>query len=496
MRSFFTIFSLFLAGMLTAAGGYEIKVEIEGFEEKEAYLGYHYGDKQYIKDTTSVEGGKFVFKGEEDLDGGMYLIVLPPNQEVIQVIINNGDQHFSVKSKMGALTEALEITGSKDNKLFNDYTKYLNREMRPKAEALNKEITAAKEAGDDKKLQELEAKMEKINEDVLDYQKNLIKKNPNSITAGVVRANLTPEDPKFTGEDAEMKRWQYTKRHFFDNLDLSDDRLLRSPVAFGKVDYFMNKLTVQMPDSIITSLRHVIDLAKPNEETFQYYVIHFLNTYAKSKVMGMDEVFVYIAENYYATGEASWTPEENLQKIVEKAAKIKPLLIGKTAPNITCEVFDVAASMKLKDHENVHQRFKTTKSLALHDVDAEYTVLFIWAPDCGHCKKAMPKLIDFYEEYKSKGVEIYSVCSKFVNGIPECTEFMGKEENKGMLNWINVIDPYHKSKYKTKYDVESTPQVYVLDRNKEIALKRVGAEQLGEAIDQLIAIKAKQEQEE
>src|SRR5690606_21425838 len=39
------------------------------------------------------------------------------------------------------------------------------------------------------------------------------------------------------------------------------------------------------------------------------------------------------------------------------------------------------------------------------------------------------------------------------------------------------------------YDIKSTPQIYILDSKKEILMKKIGAEQLGEVMDQIIKMK-------
>ena len=39
---------------LTAESAYHIEIKLDNFEEKELYLAYHYGDKQYIKDTADI----------------------------------------------------------------------------------------------------------------------------------------------------------------------------------------------------------------------------------------------------------------------------------------------------------------------------------------------------------------------------------------------------------------------------------------------------------
>ena len=156
------------------------------------------------------------------------------------------------------------------------------------------------------------------------------------------------------------------------------------------------------------------------------------------------------------------------------AKKLEPLLIGKIAPDITMQTQD-------------------GKEMSLHEFEAPYTVLFFWDPDCGHCKKATPHMLEFYEKFKDKGVEVFGVCTKLVekddegqwslDGIKECWEYT---EEKGTEIWLNTVDPYHRSRYKSLYDIRTTPQVYILDKEKEILVKKIGAEQLSEVMEGLL----------
>ena len=41
----------FSANATTGSGGYEIKVHINGLKDTVCYLGNHFGEKQYVKDT-------------------------------------------------------------------------------------------------------------------------------------------------------------------------------------------------------------------------------------------------------------------------------------------------------------------------------------------------------------------------------------------------------------------------------------------------------------
>jgi thiol-disulfide isomerase/thioredoxin len=260
------------------------------------------------------------------------------------------------------------------------------------------------------------------------------------------------------------------KKHYFDYFDMTDNRLARAPFFFERIDNYINKLTVQHPDSINVAIDDILRRIQPAEETFKFYLVHFLNTYAKSKIVGMDAVYVHIVDNYYAKGLAPWTDTDQLHKIVDNANTLKPILIGKIAPDIKVEK---------RDGTPIH----------LHEVKSDFTVLIFWAPDCGHCKKSMPDLIAFYEKFKSRGVEIFAVCSKVTDKVPECWKYL--DENLKMNDWINVVDPYLQSRYKQIYDVKTTPQIFVLDGKKEILSKRIGVEQLEEVLEKMMELKSK-----
>lgn len=460
-----TLLFLLFCNLAHAQKEHEIRIKIDGFQEKELYLGYYLQDKQYLLDTTVLgEDGYFTFKGEEITPGGLFLIVMPPDNQYFQLLIDPDNQRFTVhcKSPLNP-TEGMEIKGSEDNKLFYDYLAFLAAK-RPEAVSLQEAIDNPETP--EKKKQDLQEKLDALNKEVEGYQENIIEKHPKSLTAVVIQSNLPLNLPEFEGEgkEVEVKKWQYAKQHYFDNLNLTDPRLLRTPFLFQRLDHYVNKMTVQHPDSINQSLFYLLEKMKPSEETFKYYLIHFLNTYAKSQIVGFDAVYVFLAKTYYASGQAPWTDEEQLAKIIENANKLEPLLIGKVAPNI---------KMQTKDN----------KDIWLHEFQSPYTVLFFWDPDCGHCKKSMPEMIEFYNQFKGRGVEVFAVCTKLYDELEECWLTI---EEKGMGVWFNTVDPYNRSKYKTIYDIKTTPQIYILNDKKEILSKRIGAEQLPEVMEQIL----------
>ena len=88
---------LFLSGMLycQTEKGYNISLSVKGLSQSSVYLAYHLGNRQYIKDSVKLDmGGNSTFKGENKLDKGVYIIVLPGNRYF--EFLMTDDQHFSI----------------------------------------------------------------------------------------------------------------------------------------------------------------------------------------------------------------------------------------------------------------------------------------------------------------------------------------------------------------------------------------------------------------
>lgn len=94
-------------------------------------------------------------------------------------------------------------------------------------------------------------------------------------------------------------------------------------------------------------------------------------------------------------------------------------------------------------------------------------------------------MVEFANKFKDRGVKIFAVCTAVSDKGPECWK---SAEEKGFSDilFLNTYDPYIQSRYKTLYDVKSTPQIFILDRKHEILMKRIGAEQLPEVMEEVM----------
>lgn len=464
------VFSLLLILTATAAfaqKGYNIRVKLDNYAENELILGFHYGDKQYVKDTvTRGSDGFFTFKADTLLPCGVYMFVLKPDNSFIQILLPESDQDFTISTDAKDAVSKMKTKGTEDNEIFYEYLGYLGK-MRIEADTIKAQMERLKRnPSDSLRLIEQSSGLDK---QVKKYQRDLIAKHPGTLTAKIIKSSIEPEIPEFTGKDdkeIQMKKYFWYRAHYFDNMDIADPCMLRSPVLHPRIDQYINKIIPQHPDSINLALDEIIGKVKKEQETYKFYLIHFLNTYAKSKFVGMDACYVHLAQKYYCTGGANWVKKEDLDKICDNARRLEPILIGKIAPNITVK-------------NNKDQPF------SLWDVDADYTVLFFWAPDCSHCKKSAPFMVDFAKHFKDRGVKVFAVCTAVTDKGPDC--WKGVEE-KGFSDdlFLNYYDPYIQSRYKSLYDVQSTPQIFILDRKHEILMKKVGAEELIKVMEDVI----------
>ncbi len=443
----------------------DIKFKLDNYKNDTLIVGNYYADRQLVKDTLFREEGEkdFVMQSDSLFEEGVYIAITIPDHQFIQFIIPKDDQEFEIKMDYEDLSD-VKIKDSYENELFYDYLAYLKK-RRPENTRLQKELEEAKSKGEDDTR--ILAQIAALDQDILDQQKKIVAENPNTITAMLISANFQIDIPEFTeGTEEEIKtqRFRYYRSHYFDHLNFDHPGILRTPFLHDRINYYMEKLNAPLPDSTIIAIDYVLSKFENNPEAFKFYTSYFLNQYAQMKMVGQDAIYVHIVDKYYADGQAPWVKEETLAKIIDNANKLKPLLIGKTIPDVTTYEQDGTA-------------------VKLREIDSDYTVLVFWAPNCGHCKKAMPHVVKFNDEFISKGVKTISICTKGGDKFKGCWDSL---EDKDMLRLLNTGDEY--IRFQRQMFVTKTPKIIVLNREKEIVIKDIPAEKLSEIVDEIIRL--------
>ena len=481
MRIIF-LFCFFFASFVSLSQSYKISGSVSGLNNDSVILAYYFGGKQYAVDTAASNEGKFVFQGKKQLGGGMYMVVLP-DQKYFDIIIS--EQVFSFSTNLNSLIEDMQFKNSKENPPLYEYLNFISQKQKEVSILREKENSS----NNDQEKQTITKQIQSIDQEVKDYQKLFEEKYSDRFFTKIVKATkepIIPDPPKeLTKEQQQKFQFEYYKEHFFDNIDFSDKRMLRTPIFFSKMDTYLNKLTMQHPDSISKSADVLVNLSRSNKDIFQYVVSYITSTYERSKIMGMDAVFVHMVENYYMNGEADWIDAKQLKKIEERAEKIAPNLIGRPAPPFLNQI----GMPFMKDENDIVRR--------MYDIESDYTLLMFYSPDCGHCKKEVPKVkkvLDslktprFLSNHKVVDITAYAVQTEFDK--EAWKDFIKKNE---LNDWINVTDiqkdpegnPAASSNWRDEYDIYSTPVIYLLDKKKRILAKRISYDQIAKIISRI-----------
>ncbi len=447
------------------AQGYDYTIKIRNFKDTVAYLGYNFGDQKFVKDTSRVFNGNTLHFHNDttNLPQGVYFVYSP--SVYFEFIVN--EPKFTLETDTANFVGDMKVEGSKENRLFNNFQKYMASKQ-SESNALAGRVDSLQKIHDSTAIAVIRKRLTEISDSIKTYQKNLISENAGTYVAKLVQGMqkpVVPEPPKNDTSRTAEKNWQfyYYKNHFFDNFNIADSGLLRSPIYQPKIDEYMDKLTLQEPDSIDAAADYLLSKAEPNKEVYRYLLVKLTNKYETSNIMGMERVFVYLAENYYLKGKAYWADTSLINKFDKRVKELKPNLIGNTAPDMT--LLDTLM-----------------RPVRLSDLHSRFTILFFYDPDCGHCKKATPELYDLYQkELKSKGVTVWA--ASIVTDIKKWKAFVRNDHLKG---WINVADPYLHDNFRAEYDIKSTPTIYILDSKKKIIAKRLGVDQIGDFIDKMI----------
>ena len=81
---------------------------------------------------------------------------------------------------------------------------------------------------------------------------------------------------------------RYFLAHYWDNIDVTDKRIVHTPVYHNKLNHFFKKMIPQHPDTICKYAHELIDKMDPESDLFKY-TVHFITyNYETSNIMGMD----------------------------------------------------------------------------------------------------------------------------------------------------------------------------------------------------------------
>ena len=480
-----------------AQSGYKIAINMKNCTDTIAFLTFYQMDKTYIKDTcTTIKGGKIIFQGKSKLDRGIYSVVNQKKAILFDFFVDEQTQNLKLN---GDANNSLRQASAENSTQENDFFKYINflTEQNIKFMTDKSQVKTISKKDSIAKLIVLQKNLDR---NIEDYENTMLEKNKGSYLGDFIHLKkektLKNIPLASNGRPDSLKVYKYYKSHYWDGVAFKDEVITRNPFFSYKLKKYFDTVVFPHPDSVIVEVDRIMRFPDQSSTLYKLLLAHFTATYETTKIMGFENVFVHMSDAYFKTGKAVGTYEDHvIDNIIKRADKLRPILIGSKAPDLFMIKATDRDKIAAMGFENVKTSAEVTQLFYDHtneinplfyklsDVVADYLVLIFWDVDCGHCQKEIPKLLELYHEFQKekKDVKVFSVYNQ-----QELDKYLKYIDEK-KLDWINVYDGVHYNNLADKYDIFSTPVIYVLDKNKVIKARKIEVEQIKNIVNSIEA---------
>lgn len=248
--------------------------------------------------------------------------------------------------------------------------------------------------------------------------------------------------------DTPELRADYLIRHYWDNVNFADTNYIHHPDITEQawVDY-IHILRVAPATLATTSLNSLFQRAKVNKKVFHYFAdLAEKYLYDPNSPMRNEELYIPVLD---AMLEGNLLDET--EKILPQGRRT---LAEKNRPG------RVAADFRYT--------LASGKSGSLHDVKAEYTLLFFNNPGCHACKEGIEELKHAPTINAEKQAGRLKILAIYPD---EEKEEWDKHLPDFPQEWINGYDKQLVIIKNNLYDLKAIPTLYLLDKDKKVLLK-------------------------
>lgn len=462
--------------------GHELIFNIKNSNDNLVYLVIHYNDKLILKDSVAPAApGRFVFKGENVLDDGMYSIVSEKKKLYLNFIIDN-NQHFEYN---------LDTTGDVNN--FSTKNTPQNDEMLKfqrktfVAQKLSNDYAAKRKEFENKGLKDsadyYQHKLNTLNDEMLNFiNDEIINLHPDYLFSKMQKSymNINVPDIKNTNGDLDYQaQAAYYRTHYWDNFDLADHRFIYIPSFDPKLKEYFTKLLYHQETDTINKYVDMF-LSRTEKDTLMYhYCLDWLSyQFESSKIIGHDAVFFHIAKTNQLAGKCYWMDEDLIGKYQKRVKRLEPTLIGRIAPEL------LIPDTNLYDDPT---RWKSS-----YNFKKPYVILWFFDPNCPTCKKESKALSHVYDSLETIGKRNFDV---YAIGNDDTIEAWKKYVKENNYPWTNVGGNKGNIDYLDHFGIYETgnPAMFVIDNSThEIILnKRIDMNNLPTFLEEYEKVKAK-----
>jgi peroxiredoxin len=374
-------------------------------------------------DSTMVKDNSFDF-GNKEYHVGFYALSINNAKNSVGVILNPNEGDVELNIVGGRLNTGTKSVNSDENEGWYSYvpleTAHLNKvkELKKsmKDPAVKSRVTKV-----------INAEKEKLRA----AQHDLINKYPGTYLAKIMTWKQT--------------KWQADKARYWDDIDFSDESIMRSPIINDRVQDYMitHSGGTDMGFYNAIDLIHAKSSANPDVNAFTLLVM-LEGFYSSNK----ENQCAYIMDSYIYGEDCA---EGDVGKLLkERANGVRSLQLGQIPPDFTLPFYDDSGTL------SIHAEAKKN----------DYTLLFFWSSWCHKCEQETPEYKKLYNQYKSQGFQVIGISVDASK-----PAWVKAVKDKG-TTWPNVSQlQAWDSPVADAYRVSATPTLFLLNKDLEIVLK-------------------------
>lgn len=459
MKRTILIFAAVLFPLVMAAKPtYRFTLQVDGNRDSLLILGYYYAESLRILDTAYNNGhGKFVFEGGRVLPSGLYYFT-DGHGRFADFVVYHEKPVFKFHTDERDWKRNMTVSGSRENTLFYNFER--------SSAVIYDEIEEARGTMDSALWQQY--RRQRFHS-IDTLRLRFIDEHSQSMLARMMRATMeSPVPPdSLQGND----RYFWFMRHYFDYIPIDDDFIVRTPrtVFYDRVNDYVEKYMHGLaPAMICPLLDSLLDRAEPAPEVYKWLLLTLTERYLQSPVMVYDEVYVHLVQRYFASGRASFLSPSTINQNVERADKWERLLVGRETPELI--LFDT-----------------TRHAHSLHHMPGRYTLLIFWSPTCGHCRTIIPAIYQVFDRVAdSLDMSAFAILSEPEEGTVKKWKQFLKDHDMHNPRWLNLNGGEANIDWREVYDIQTTPQIYLVDnQTHKFLAKKLNAELLEQICRQL-----------
>ena len=207
-----------------------------------------------------------------------------------------------------------------------------------------------------------------------------------------------------------------TLNNYWEDFPLQDGRVLTYPLIDNKLETYFNNIT-NGAKVINDEIDKLIAKTGDCEKTRDYLLWYFYRRYNDPKYMNLDDVYIHLVDEYFMKLDLKNVTSSMLNMMADRANYLENLKIGAKLPEIG----------------------------NMYSIKASYIAVVFYDKTCQKCAQEGRILEEIRERH------------------PEMVIFPVEINSTDINNLLS------------KYDIQNTPMIYVLDKDKHIIAKRIKA---------------------